>query len=103
MYEAEQIPWTPVDYISNEPTIGLLHAKKRGVMPLLDEETRLAKGTDANFANRVQVAPTPSVRLSTSHAPSAPPLSGSRALLRTTTSPWAVRRSRGLALAGTAD
>ena len=54
LYEGEGIAWQPITYRDNAPTIALLHAKPHGVMPVLDEETRMPKGQDGRFANRVK-------------------------------------------------
>ena len=53
LYEAEQIPWTPIEYKDNAETIGLLLDKQHGLMHVLDEYTRLPNGTDERFAARM--------------------------------------------------
>eukprot|EP00045_Choanoeca_perplexa_P015970 m.208486 g.208486 ORF g.208486 m.208486 type:complete len:1858 (+) comp17133_c0_seq10:3764-9337(+) len=48
-YVKEEIQWSFIDFYDNQPCIDLLE-DKMGVITLLDEETKLPKGNDANWA-----------------------------------------------------
>ncbi|KAM4807530.1 unconventional myosin-Vb isoform 2-T2 [Rhinophrynus dorsalis] len=48
-YMKEQIPWTLIDFYDNQPCIDLIEAKL-GILDLLDEECKVPKGTDQNWA-----------------------------------------------------
>ena len=58
LYAQEGLDWTDIAFKDNAPTIAVLTARQgavansasRGVLPLLDEECRQPKGSDANFA-----------------------------------------------------
>ncbi|KAM8829263.1 unconventional myosin-Vb isoform 4-T4 [Spinachia spinachia] len=51
-YMKEQIPWTLIDFYDNQPCIDLIEARL-GVLDLLDEECRVPKGTDENWAQKL--------------------------------------------------
>ncbi|XP_057216425.1 unconventional myosin-Vb isoform X1 [Triplophysa rosa] len=51
-YMKEQIPWTLIDYYDNQPCIDLIEAKL-GILDLLDEECKVPKGTDLNWAQKL--------------------------------------------------
>ncbi|GJN87133.1 hypothetical protein Rhopal_000078-T1 [Rhodotorula paludigena] len=51
-YVREQIDWTFIDFADNQPTIDLIEGKL-GVLSLLDEESRLPSGSDANFVQKL--------------------------------------------------
>ncbi|XP_078142481.1 unconventional myosin-Vb isoform X1 [Centroberyx gerrardi] len=51
-YMKEQIPWTLIDFYDNQPCIDLIEAKL-GVLDLLDEECKVPKGTDQNWAQKL--------------------------------------------------
>ncbi|XP_058850980.1 unconventional myosin-Vb isoform X2 [Acipenser ruthenus] len=51
-YMKEQIPWTLIDFCDNQPCIDLIEAKL-GVLDLLDEECKVPKGTDQNWAQKL--------------------------------------------------
>ncbi|GAA5834869.1 hypothetical protein JCM9279_007130 [Rhodotorula babjevae] len=51
-YVREQIDWTFIDYADNQPTIDLIEGKL-GILSLLDEESRLPSGSDANFLQKL--------------------------------------------------
>uniref|UniRef100_A0A452GZS1 Myosin VB n=1 Tax=Gopherus agassizii TaxID=38772 RepID=A0A452GZS1_9SAUR len=48
----EQIPWTLIDFYDNQPCIDLIEAKL-GILDLLDEECKVPKGTDQNWAQKL--------------------------------------------------
>ncbi|XP_035465002.1 unconventional myosin-Vb isoform X2 [Scophthalmus maximus] len=51
-YMKEQIPWTLIDFYDNQPCIDLIEARL-GVLDLLDEECKVPKGTDLNWAQKL--------------------------------------------------
>ncbi|XP_034257652.1 unconventional myosin-Vb isoform X5 [Pantherophis guttatus] len=51
-YMKEQIPWTLIDFYDNQPCIDLIEAKL-GILDLLDEECKVPKGTDENWAQKL--------------------------------------------------
>ncbi|XP_035247221.1 unconventional myosin-Vb isoform X3 [Anguilla anguilla] len=51
-YVKEQIPWTLIDFYDNQPCIDLIEAKL-GILDLLDEECKVPKGTDQNWAQKL--------------------------------------------------
>ncbi|XP_012502809.1 PREDICTED: unconventional myosin-Vb isoform X1 [Propithecus coquereli] len=51
-YMKEQIPWTLIDFHDNQPCIDLIEAKL-GILDLLDEECKVPKGTDQNWAQKL--------------------------------------------------
>ncbi|KAJ8394306.1 hypothetical protein AAFF_G00047130 [Aldrovandia affinis] len=51
-YMKEQIPWTLIDFYDNQPCIDLIEAKL-GILDLLDEECKVPKGTDNNWAQKL--------------------------------------------------
>lgn len=51
-YMKEQIPWTLIEFYDNQPCIDLIEAKL-GILDLLDEECRVPKGTDQNWAQKL--------------------------------------------------
>ncbi len=48
-YQSEEVPYTPVAFIDNQPVLDLLEKKPYGLLNLLDEEVRLPKGDDAKW------------------------------------------------------
>lgn len=51
-YIREKIDWTFIDYSDNQPTIDLIEGKL-GILSLLDEESRMPSGSDANFVQKL--------------------------------------------------
>ncbi|XP_066501626.1 unconventional myosin-Vb isoform X1 [Hoplias malabaricus] len=51
-YMKEMIPWTLIDFYDNQPCIDLIEAKL-GILDLLDEECKVPKGTDQNWAQKL--------------------------------------------------
>uniref|UniRef100_A0A8D2M3G9 Myosin VB n=1 Tax=Zonotrichia albicollis TaxID=44394 RepID=A0A8D2M3G9_ZONAL len=51
-YMKEEIPWTLIDFYDNQPCIDLIEAKL-GILDLLDEECKMPKGTDQNWAQKL--------------------------------------------------
>uniref|UniRef100_A0A3P8P7U8 Myosin VB n=1 Tax=Astatotilapia calliptera TaxID=8154 RepID=A0A3P8P7U8_ASTCA len=51
-YMKEQIPWTLIDFADNQPCIDLIEARL-GILDLLDEECKVPKGTDQNWAQKL--------------------------------------------------
>lgn len=51
-YEAEDLDWTYIDFVDNQPCIALIEAKL-GILGLLDEESRLPAGSDDGFVQKL--------------------------------------------------
>ncbi|XP_053267355.1 unconventional myosin-Vb isoform X1 [Pleuronectes platessa] len=51
-YMKELIPWTLIDFYDNQPCIDLIEARL-GILDLLDEECKVPKGTDVNWAQKL--------------------------------------------------
>ncbi|RKF59384.1 Myosin-2 [Golovinomyces cichoracearum] len=51
-YLREQIDWKFIDFSDNQPCIDLIEGKL-GILSLLDEESRLPKGVDKNFVEKL--------------------------------------------------
>ncbi|XP_060917898.1 unconventional myosin-Vb isoform X2 [Labrus mixtus] len=51
-YMKEQIPWTLIDFYDNQPCIDLIEARL-GILDLLDEECKVPKGTEQNWAQKL--------------------------------------------------
>ena len=51
-YVREEINWKFIDYADNQPTIDLIEGKL-GVLSLLDEESRMPSGSDANLCQKL--------------------------------------------------
>ncbi|XP_051659620.1 unconventional myosin-Vb isoform X2 [Manacus candei] len=51
-YMKEGIPWTLIDFYDNQPCIDLIEAKL-GILDLLDEECKVPRGTDQNWAQKL--------------------------------------------------
>ncbi|CAK4650615.1 unnamed protein product [Aphanomyces euteiches] len=51
-YQDEAIPWTFVDYPTNEACISLFESRPCGLWNLLDEQARLPKGSDRTLATK---------------------------------------------------
>ncbi|XP_029025243.1 unconventional myosin-Vb isoform X2 [Betta splendens] len=58
-YMKEQIPWTLIDFYDNQPCIDLIEARL-GILDLLDEECKVPKGTDQNWAQKLYMQHTSS-------------------------------------------
>ena len=46
VYLSEQIPYTKINFIDNQPVLDLLEKKPWGILVMLDEEITVPKGTD---------------------------------------------------------
>ncbi|XP_035995762.1 unconventional myosin-Vb isoform X2 [Fundulus heteroclitus] len=51
-YMKEEICWTRIDFYDNQPCIDLIEARL-GILDLLDEECKVPKGTDQNWAQKL--------------------------------------------------
>uniref|UniRef100_A0A803VYL4 Myosin VB n=1 Tax=Ficedula albicollis TaxID=59894 RepID=A0A803VYL4_FICAL len=51
-YMKEEISWTLIEFYDNQPCIDLIEAKL-GILDLLDEECKVPKGTDQNWAQKL--------------------------------------------------
>lgn len=52
-YEAEEINWAFISFPDNQDCLDTIEAKKIGILSMLDDECRLPKGSDRNFAKRM--------------------------------------------------
>ena len=55
-YQKEQINWSFVEFPDNQDCLDLIEQKGTGIIAMLDDECRLPKGSDANFAGRLHKA-----------------------------------------------
>ncbi len=53
VYVAEGIEWASISFIDNQPMIDLITAKLIGVLPLLDEELKVPRGSDKQFLSKL--------------------------------------------------
>ena len=51
-YEAEQIHWAFIEFPDNQDCLDTIQEAKVGLLAILDDECRLPKGSDSNFAKR---------------------------------------------------
>lgn len=51
-YEAEQISWAFIEFPDNQDCLDTIQEAKVGLLAILDDECRLPKGSDKNFAKR---------------------------------------------------
>ena len=58
LYQAEGIDYSGVRFIDNQDVLDLIQRKPSGILPMLDDEVRLPRGSDANFRTRVTKAHT---------------------------------------------
>eukprot|EP00944_MAST-04C_sp_MAST-4C-sp1_P008607 g8607.t1 len=54
IYNQEGIQWSAIDFIDNEPMIDLITAKRSGILPILDEELKVPKGSDKGFLRKLE-------------------------------------------------
>ena len=52
-YESEQIEWAFISFPDNQDCLDTIQQKKTGILAMLDDECRLPKGSDRNFAKRM--------------------------------------------------
>lgn len=52
-YEAEKIEWAFISFPDNQDCLDTIQQKKTGILTMLDDECRLPKGSDRNFAKRM--------------------------------------------------
>jgi hypothetical protein len=52
-YEAEAINWAFIEFPDNQDCLDTIQAPKIGILAMLDDECRLPKGSDRNFAKRM--------------------------------------------------
>lgn len=52
-YEAEKIDWAFISFPDNQDCLDTIQQKKTGVLAMLDDECRLPRGSDLNFAKRM--------------------------------------------------
>ena len=56
VYQQERIQFTSVHYIDNQPVLDLIEQRPVGILPLVDEELRVPKGSDATFLTKLAQA-----------------------------------------------
>jgi myosin heavy subunit len=49
VYKQEKVAFKHIDFIDNQPVLDLIEAKGKGILPILDEELVVPKGSDATF------------------------------------------------------
>eukprot|EP00752_Nemacystus_decipiens_P006696 g6019.t1 len=52
VYSNEQIRFEHIHFIDNQPVVDLIEKKPYGLMPLLDEEVKIPKGSDAGWLSK---------------------------------------------------
>jgi len=52
-YKAEQISWEFIEFPDNQDCLDTIQSKPNGILTMLDDECRLPKGSDRNWANRL--------------------------------------------------
>ena len=52
-YEREKIEWAFIDFPDNQDCLDLIQSRPHGILAMLDDECRLPKGSDRNWANRL--------------------------------------------------
>lgn len=55
-YQREQINWSFIEFPDNQDCLDLIEQKGTGIIAMLDDECRLPKGSDSNFAGRLHKA-----------------------------------------------
>lgn len=53
MYKSEGIQFNAIDFIDNQPMVDLITKKPDGVLPLLDEELKIPRGSDETFLTKL--------------------------------------------------
>lgn len=53
VYRQEKIAFDHVEYIDNQPVLDLIEQKPNGILPSLDEELRIPRGTDQTYVTKL--------------------------------------------------
>eukprot|EP00940_MAST-03C_sp_MAST-3C-sp2_P000685 g685.t1 len=53
VYISEGVPYTKIEFIDNQPVLDMIEKKRKGLLPLLDDEVRLPKGSDKSYMQKV--------------------------------------------------
>eukprot|EP00466_Bigelowiella_natans_P001656 jgi/Bigna1/41654/e_gw1.55.12.1 len=53
LYSAEKIRYEKVVYIDNQPVLDLIEKKPRGILPMIDEELKLPRGSDKTYVSKL--------------------------------------------------
>ena len=53
LYRFEGINFTHVNYIDNQPVLDLIEMRPYGILPMVDEEIRMPKGSDKTFVDKL--------------------------------------------------
>lgn len=56
IYKAEKIKFKHVEFTDNQPMVDLIKKRPHGIMPLLDEELRVPRGSDKGFIGKLHEA-----------------------------------------------
>lgn len=63
LYVKESIKFKQVEYIDNQDCIDLIETKKTGILAILDEQSKLPKANDSNFAEQLHAKHGKHIRL----------------------------------------
>jgi myosin heavy subunit len=53
LYQSENIKFDHISYIDNQPVLDLIENKPSGLLPLLDEEVKMPKGSDKSWMDKL--------------------------------------------------
>eukprot|EP00468_Gymnochlora_sp_CCMP2014_P013783 CAMPEP_0167752288 /NCGR_PEP_ID=MMETSP0110_2-20121227/7052_1 /TAXON_ID=629695 /ORGANISM="Gymnochlora sp., Strain CCMP2014" /LENGTH=1575 /DNA_ID=CAMNT_0007637881 /DNA_START=440 /DNA_END=5167 /DNA_ORIENTATION=- len=53
LYKSEKINYKKVNYIDNQPVLDLIEKRPKGILPMIDEELRLPKGSDSTYVQKL--------------------------------------------------
>jgi len=53
VYKSEEIEYTKIKFIDNQPVLDLIEKKRKGMLPLLDDAVRMPRGSDKKWIQNV--------------------------------------------------
>lgn len=53
LYKSENVEYTPVKFIDNQPVLNLIEKAPKGILVMLDEEITAPKGSDGRFLSKI--------------------------------------------------
>ena len=53
LYVSEGIDFTPTEFVDNQDVLNLVEKKPSGMLPMLDDEIRLPRGSDMSYLNKL--------------------------------------------------
>ena len=56
LYQAERIDYKHIEFIDNQIVLDLIELKPSGILPMLDDECIVPKGSDVGFMNKIEEA-----------------------------------------------